>query len=137
MRRSEAWAIRKSVELGSAALPDAEASLEPTLTRKLRYDGKLIKAGTRIQWGDGLKRAAVDLWDTEENNPENAPSLWEDVAYYKGYRIIPEVITATLAFSNGEIGYWPQDGKFYESKRDGNTWPPSVTPEWWNEVEVI
>lgn len=136
MRRSEAWAIRKSVELGSAALPDAEASLEPTLTRKMRYDGKLIEAGTRIQWGEGLKRAAVALWDTEANNPENAPSLWEDVAYYKGYRMIPEVITATLAFSNGEIGYWPQDGKFYESQRNGNTWPPSIDPDNWEVVEV-
>ena len=136
MKLSEAKAIRRIVELGSAALPDAEASMEPKLTRKMHYDGALIKAGTRIQWGDGLKRAAVDLWDTEENNPENAPSLWEDVAYYMGYRIIPEVITATLAFSNGEIGYWQQDGKFYESKRDGNTWPPSIDPDNWEVVEV-
>lgn len=33
--------------------------------------------------------AAADLWDTAENNPENVPTLWEDIMYHDGYRIIP------------------------------------------------
>ena len=106
MTRAQAERIRAQVEAGAAALPDAEASIEPSLTRKMRYDGSLIKAGTRIDWGGVLKRAAVDLWDTEENNPDNALDLWENVLYRDGIRVIPDVITAGLAFSYGELGWW-------------------------------
>ena len=106
MTRAQAERIRAQVEAGAAALPDAEASIEPSLTRKMWYDGSLIESGTRIDWGGVLKRAAVDLWDTEENNPDNAPGLWEDVLYRDGIRVIPAVITAGLAFSYGELGWW-------------------------------
>ncbi len=106
MTRAQAERIRAQVEAGAAALPDAEASIEPSLTRKMRYDGSLIKSGTRIDWGGVLKRAAVDLWDTEENNPDNALDLWENVLYRDGIRVIPDVITAGLAFSYGELGWW-------------------------------
>ena len=106
MTRAQAERIRAQVEAGAAALPDAEASIEPSLTRKMRYDGSLIKAGTRIDWGGVLKRAAVDLWDTEGNNPDNASDLWENVLYRDGIRVIPDVITAGLAFSYGEQGWW-------------------------------
>ena len=106
MTRAQAERIRAQVEAGAAALPDAEASIEPSLTRKMRYDGSLIKAGTRIDWGGVLKRAAVDLWDTEENNPDNALDLWENVLYRDGIRVIPDVITAGLAFSYDELGWW-------------------------------
>ena len=106
MTRAQAERIRAQVEAGAAALPDAEASIEPSLTRKMRYDGSLIESGTRIDWGGVLKRAAVDLWDTEENNPDNALDLWENVLYRDGIRVIPDVITAGLAFSYGEQGWW-------------------------------
>lgn len=106
MTREEALKIRAQVEAGAAALPDMEASIEPSLTRKMRYDGGLIKAGTRIDWNGVLKRAAVDIWDIEENNPDNAPDLWEDVLYRDGIRVIPKQITAGLAFSFGEPGWW-------------------------------
>ena len=49
--------------------------------------------------------AAVDLYDTETNSPENAPTLWETLNYKDGYRIIPETITVGTAFSKGEIGW--------------------------------
>ena len=106
MTRAQALKIREQVEAGAAALPDAEASIEPSLTRKMRYDGSLIRAGTRIDWGGMLKRAASDLWDTEENNPDNALDLWENVLYRDGIRVIPDVITAGLAFSYDELGWW-------------------------------
>lgn len=136
MTRDEAQAFVDAVVKLRSGATDAQASTAVGLYPTMHYTGELVMGGARINWNGKLKRAAVDLWDTEANNPDNAPSLWEDVAYYNGYRIIPETITATLAFSLGEIGYWPLDGKFYESKRDGNTFPPSVTPEWWKEVEV-
>lgn len=123
---------RKAIETAVPSLDDKIASTSPSLFPRLTEGGELVKAGTRINWGGTLKRAAVDLWDTAENNPDNAPTLWEDIAYREGYRIIPAVITATLAFSLNEYG-WEGD-TLYKSLRDGNTFPPSVTPEWWEIV---
>lgn len=132
MTRAEALKIRAQVEAGAAALPDAEASIEPSLTRKMRYDGSLIRAGTRIDWGGVLKRAAVDLWDTEENNPDNALDLWENVLYRDGIRVIPDVITAGLAFSEGELGWW--GNVLYRSILPGektNVYTPDQYPAGW------
>ena len=136
MTRDEARAFIDAVVALRNGITDAQASVAVAIYPAMKYTGELIEHGTRINWNGALKRAAVDLWDIEANNPDNAPTIWEDVEYYKGYRFIPETITATLAFSLGEIGYWAADGKFYESKRNGNTFPPSVTPEWWAEVTV-
>lgn len=135
MTRAQAERIRAQVEAGAAALPDAEASIEPSLTRKMRYDGSLIKAGTRIDWGGALKRAAVDLWDNEENNPDNAPDLWEDVLYRDGIRVIPAVITAGLAFSYDEHGWWGD--VLMRSILPGektNVYTPEQYPAAWEEI---
>ena len=135
MTRAQAERIRAQVEAGAAALPDAEASREPSLTRKMRYDGSLIKAGTRIDWGGVLKRAAVDLWDTEENNPDNALDLWENVLYRDGIRVIPDVITAGLAFSYGELGWWGD--VLMRSILPGektNVYTPEQYPAAWEEL---
>lgn len=135
MTRAQAERIRAQVEAGAAALPDAEASIEPSLTRKMRYDGSLIKAGTRIDWGGVLKRAAVDLWDTEENNPDNALDLWENVLYRDGIRVIPDVITAGLAFSYDELGWWGD--VLYRSILPGektNVYTPDQYPAGWEEL---
>lgn len=135
MTRAQAERIRAQVEAGAAALPDAEASIEPSLTRKMRYDGSLIKAGTRIDWGGVLKRAAVDLWDTEENNPDNALDLWENVLYRDGIRVIPDVITAGLAFSYDELGWWGD--VLMRSILPGektNVYTPEQYPAGWEEI---
>ena len=133
MTRDEALKLRAIVEQASASLDDQTASAGVQLFPRMKYTGALISAGTRINWAGTLKRAAVDLWDTETNDPDNAPTLWEDIAYINGVRIIPETITATLAFARDELGWW--NGKVYRSKRDGNTFNPSVTPEWWELVK--
>ena len=135
MTRAQAERIRAQVEAGAAALPDAEASIEPSLTRKMRYDGSLIKSGTRIDWGGVLKRSAVDLWDTEGNNPDNATDLWEDVLYRDGIRVIPETITVGLAFSEGELGWWGD--VLYRSILPGektNVYTPEQYPAAWEEI---
>lgn len=111
---------------------DAVASRAVEFHPEMEYNGSLIEAGTRIRWGDGLKKAAVDLWDTTENNPDNSPTLWADLAYKNGIRIIPEVITVTTAFSNGELGWWGDD--LYRSKKDSNVYTPDVRPEDWEAV---
>ena len=111
---------------------DATASRAVEFHPEMQYNGSLIPAKTRINWKGKLKRAAVDLWDTEANNPDNAPNLWEDIAYRDGFRIIPEIITATLAFSEDEYGWWKD--KLYKSKVNGNCYTPDVYPAIWEEV---
>lgn len=111
---------------------DAAASRAVEFHPEMQYNGKLIPAKTRINWHGKLKRAAVDIWDTTENNPDNAPTLWEDISYRDGFRIIPEVITATLAFSEGECGWWGDT--LYRSKVNGNVYNPEVYPGNWEEV---
>lgn len=108
---------------------DAMASRAVGFHPEMKYDGSLIPAKTRIQWNGKLKRSAVDIWDTEANNPDNAPTLWDDIAYRDGFRIIPEVITATLAFSEGECGWWGD--VLYRSKVNGNAHTPAVYPDNW------
>lgn len=108
---------------------DATASRAVEFHPEMQYNGKLIPAKTRINWKGKLIRAAVDLWDREENNPDNAPALWEDIAYRDGFRIIPETITATLAFSTGECGWWGD--RLYESLIDGNVYTPDAYPQGW------
>lgn len=113
---------------------DATASRAVEFHPEMEYNGKLIPAKTRINWHGTLKRPAVDIWDIKENNPDNAPTLWEDIAYKGGFRIIPEVITATLAFSEGECGWWGD--QLYRSKVSGNVYTPAVYPANWELVEM-
>ena len=118
------------------ALPlfdDKSASLLIILYPEMQYNGALIPAKTRINWHGNLKRSTVDVWDTEANNPDNASTLWEDIAYKDGFRIIPETITATLAFTEGEYGWWKDE--LYRSKVGGNVYTPEVYPDYW-EVQA-
>lgn len=125
--------LRKNIIASSASLEDKVASETPELFGRLNENGDLIKAGTRVNWNGSLKRAAADLWDTKENNPDNAPTLWEDIAYKEGYRIIPEVITAGTAFMKDERGWWKDT--LYKSVLDNNVWTPEQNPSGWEEVE--
>ena len=111
---------------------DATASRAVAFHPEMKYDGSLIPAKTRINWNGILKRSAVDIWDREENNPENAPTLWADLLYKDGFRIIPETITVTTAFSEGEIGWWGDT--LYRSKKDANVYTPAVYPDNWEKV---
>lgn len=134
MTETQARAIRQILVNGSASLTDAAVSMAPECLDHMTYDGSLIKHGTRINWGGTIKRAAVDLWDREDNDPDHAPTLWEDVLYRKGYRIIPETITVGLAFSSGEIGWWGD--VLYRSKVDNNVYTPDQYAANWEPVEA-
>lgn len=123
---------RRNIVFGSESLDDKLASETPELFDKLNENGELVPVGTRINWNGTLKRAAIDLWDTKENNPDNAPTLWEDILYKNGIRIIPEVITVGTAFSKDELGYW-QD-TLYKSLLDNNVWTPEANPSGWELV---
>lgn len=121
------------IETLTANLDDATASTVIPLYPAMRYDGSLIRAGVRINWGGTLKRAAVDLWDRGDSNPDKAPDLWEDILYRDGYRIIPEVITVGLAFAGGEKGWWGD--VLYRSKQNANVNTPEQYPDGWEIVE--
>jgi hypothetical protein len=121
------------IETLTESLDDAMASTVIPLYPSMKYNGSLIAEGTRINWNGVLKRAAVDLWDRPDCNPENAPNLWEDIMYRDGYRVIPAVITAGLAFANGEKGWWGDT--LMESTADNNVYTPEQYANNWKAVE--
>lgn len=133
MKRAEAIYLRSIVEQAAASLDDKTASTAATLFPRLKEAGELVRSGTRINWNGVIKKAAVDLWDTRENNPDNAPTLWADLPYKDGYRIIPEVITVTEAFKEGELGWW--NGVLYRSKVAANVYTPAQYPDNWEREE--
>lgn len=124
--------LHSVIDVSRKMVDDKTASIAPDLYDQLTGDGSLVEHGTRINWNGTLKRAAVDLWDTKENNPDNAPTLWEDILYRLGYRIIHENITVGLAFMKDECG-WGGD-VLYRSTIDNNVWTPEQYPDGWEVV---
>ena len=132
MKPADRSYLYRIIRNGLDLVDDKQASEGVVLYPEMQYENALIKAGSRINWNGMLKRAAVDIWDTEQNNPDNAPALWEDIAYREGFRIIPNTITATLAFAKDEIGWW-KDAK-YKSLLDGNVYTPEQYAAGWEVV---
>ena len=133
MKRTEAIYLRSVVEQAAISLDDKTASTAAPLFPRLKQNGELVKAGTRICWNGVVKKAAVDLWDTAENAPDNAKTLWADLDYKDGIRIIPETITVTTAFSKGERGWW--NGILYTSLIDVNVYTPEQYAAGWELQE--
>lgn len=128
----QARKYRAIIESAMALTDDKLASQVPELSPTLTGSGSLISAGTRVNWNGILKRAAVDLWDTSENNPDNAPALWENLNYREGCRLIPETITAGTAFAKDELGWWGDT--LYKSLIDNNVWTPAAYPTGWETI---
>ena len=131
-RIDKARKLRKIIEEAMVSVNDKTSSEAVELLPSLEYDGSLIKAGTRINHNGVIKKAAVALWNTEDNNPDNAPGLWEDIQYKDGYRIIPEIITVTTQFSKDEIGWWNEN--LYRSLVDSNVYNPSQFEANWEII---
>ena len=131
MKRSEARSLVKAIVSLREAATDETASISTTAYPSLKQNGSLIKVGTRIKHNGKLLRAAVDLWDTAENNPDNAPTLWEEILYKEGIRIIPEIITVGTAFAKGEQGWWKDE--IYTSLIDANVYTPAAFPSGWEK----
>lgn len=129
---NKARKLRPYIVQASASLDDASASNAAELFPSLKQDGSLVPSGTRINWHGVIKRAAADLWDTAENNPDNAPALWEDIAYREGYRIIPATITAGTAFAKDELGWWGD--VLHKSLIDANVYTPEQYAAGWEVV---
>jgi hypothetical protein len=133
MTRKEALKLRAAIMQGATSIDDKTASTAPDMFPRLREDGSLVATGTRINWHGVVKKAAVDIWDTAENNPDNAPTLWANIDYKDGYRIIPEVITVTTAFAKDECGWW--GNTLYRSLIDSNVYTPAQYEQGWEAVE--
>ena len=129
----EARAWRAQLEKALPAVPDKDASGCVDLYPTLKQDGKLIKVGTRINWSGWLKQATVDLWDTEANDPDHAPTLWVKILYKDGVRVIPDVISAAEAFALDELGWW--NGAIYKSLIAANVYTPDAYPQGWELQE--
>ena len=121
--------VHAVISAGCKLLDDRTASTAPELFGTLQENGSLVEYGTRINWKGLLKKAAVDLWDTRENNPDNAPALWEEIPYREGYRLIPENISPAAAFSEAECGWWK--GMLYRSRVSANVYTPDQYPGNW------
>ena len=132
MKRYEAKQLVEAIKALRNDATDKTASLAVVAYPTLKCNGQLIAAGTRINYNGKLLRAAVDLWDTEENIPENAPTLWEEIQYKDGYRFIPETITVGTAFAKDECGWW--NDVLYKSLINANVYTPDAYPQGWEIV---
>lgn len=135
MTRERAVRLRAILEQAAQFLPDKECSEAPDFFPRLSGSEALVRVGTLINWRGVVKRAAVDLWDRMENNPDNAPSLWEDILYKEGFRIIPKTITVGTAFALGEYGWW--DDSLYCSKLSANVHTPAQYPAGWEKQDKL
>ena len=130
--RQEARKLRAMIEKAAASLSDADASMSAKLFPKLKQDGSLVEAGTRINWNGKVKKNGAALWDREENDPDHAPTLWADLDYRDGIRVIPETIATITQFSEGELGWWGD--VLYRSKVNGNVYTPAQYAANWDLV---
>ena len=128
----QARKLRPIIEQATESLDDKDASESVELFPHLKGNGSLIKAGTRINWNGVLKQAAVDLWDTDDNTPDNAQMLWADIAYREGIRVIPKTIMAAQSFALDELGWW--DGHIYRSTIAANVYTPDQYAAGWEMV---
>ena len=134
LTESEVSRLIIAQQINTLIVDDATASRMVDYYPTLKQDGSLIAVNTRINWNGKLKRAAVDLWDTEANNPDNAPTLWEDIEYRDGIRVIPAAIPSTDTFKKGDLGWWGDN--LYQSIYDGdNVWTPEQYPAAWKKIE--
>ena len=132
MKRSQARKLRAMIEKAAVSLDDADASMSAWLFPKLKYDGSLVEAGTRINWKGKVMKNGAALWDREENDPDHAPTLWSELEYRDGIRVIPETIDVTKQFSEGELGWWGD--VLYRSRVNGNVYTPEQYQQNWEVV---
>lgn len=45
----------------------------------MNYDGSELSKGSIIKWNNNIKRLKENTQDKVENNPDNAPELWEKI----------------------------------------------------------
>ena len=142
--KERAYRVRALLEKAMAVSPltDAEASEVPTMFPawdKLLSEGRTFTADDvanrlRVQYGGKLYLVIQPHKVQADWTPEAAPSLYTEVKYRLGYRVIGEYITAEAAFSAGECGI-DADGVVWESLVDNNVYTPVQYPGNWTRKE--
>lgn len=133
MTREQAIRIRALVEKASASLDHAEAYEARCLFPAPVWDGRLIAAGTRLQWNGALVCALSDLWATESNAPDQVPALWEIIEYHEGFRVLLGPISASNPVKPGEMCW--ENGTLYQNISAAPTvYRPGEYPNDWKEV---
>ena len=113
-------------------VPEEQAAGLMALYDAVRQDGALIKAGERRVWEGKLYRANVDLWDTKQNTPAAAPTLWTELkgAGDEYPQWIQPQGTAGMYATGDKVSH---KGKKWISAVVNNVWEPGVYG--WNEVK--
>lgn len=141
MTRDEAYKLRAIVEeaMSGASLDNRTAYDGLVLHHDTQKDstfwtdGHLITTGTRLRWGTRLLAAMNDLWAYPENNPDNAPALWEEIAYLEGCRVLTGPISASNPVQPGEMCW--EDGVLYKCVYHvACAYRPSEYADAWEEV---
>lgn len=135
MTKEEAYKLRSIIEKTAVFLDDKDASEGASLFPRLKQDGSLVKAGTRINWNGTIKRAANSLWDTVENDPDHAPAMWNDIEYREGLRVLTGPIPATTPVQVDEI-CWYKDEKWRNILGVPSVYLPDEYPDGWEKVEA-
>lgn len=91
----------------------------------------IYKVGDVVQYEGKLYRCNLDHTSQETWKPDVSPSLWTQIMYRDGIRIIPEVIPSTQPFAKDEIGWWGDD--LYKSLIDANVYTPEQYPAGWQK----
>ena len=140
--RDRAERIRELLEKATIASPltDAEASEEPTLFpawEKMlghEFTQEEVAKRPRIEY-KGKLYFVIGVHTVQENwTPDTAVSLYTEVKYRKGHRVIEEYITAEEKFRKGETGIDDED-VVWISKVDNNVYTPKQYPDYWERKE--
>ena len=102
-----------------------------------KYDENDKLLGIGIGNGGGIEITEEEynalLDDIQRRVEERTALNTEREQILKEHRIIPETITAKLAFAKNECGVWK--GALYMSLMDSNRWTPEAYPAGWEIVE--
>lgn len=140
MTRKEAEQFIADLIVLREGVTDQFASLAPSVypkweTAKDEANPELIKAGTRFLHDGRIVKVTVDVWNLAQNSPENSPTLYEELEYRDGVRVIPDIITVTKAFALDELGWW--NDAVYKSRVSANVYTPEQYPANWELVSGI
>lgn len=95
------------------------------------WSGIEYKVGDVRQFDGKLYRCNLDHTSQETWKPDVSPSLWTQIMYRDGIRIIPDVIPSTQPFAKDEIGWWGDD--LYVSLINANVYTPVQYPAGWQK----
>lgn len=142
--KARAERIRELLEKATIASPltDAEASEEPTLFPawdKFLEEGRTftqeyVQKRPRVEY-NGKLYFVIGAHTVQANwTPDTAVSLYTEIKYRKGHRVIEEYITAEEKFRKGETGI-DADDVVWISKVDNNVYTPVQYPNNWERKE--